>query len=244
MKIIGITGKKRSGKDTLANIIIKNSNDTYEKVSFADPMRDIMREVCNPSRRLGYLVADWSGFNYEMEKERECLVVDFSKSFFGPTLIKALSYNTGDVVGNGIKFIEFVEQFEGRLFSPREFLQKLGTEFARETLGEDVWVDMLMSSLDEDKNYIIPDVRFDNEAKAIDGMIIETVREGQGADQGDSHKSEKGIDSDLIDIVLLAKDINDLEEKWIKLIDHDYECVGCEICSGGDENLQHDVLQR
>ena len=39
-KIIGITGLKGSGKDTIGDIICKN-DESYVKMSFADTLKDI-----------------------------------------------------------------------------------------------------------------------------------------------------------------------------------------------------------
>lgn len=50
MIIIGITGKKRSGKDTFADFIIKNSNGTASKMSFADSLKDEVAQMLNISR--------------------------------------------------------------------------------------------------------------------------------------------------------------------------------------------------
>lgn len=41
--IIGIIGKKRSGKDTFADYVIENSKNKFEKYSFAKPVKEICR---------------------------------------------------------------------------------------------------------------------------------------------------------------------------------------------------------
>lgn len=41
--IIGITGKKQSGKDTIANYLVNKYN--FEKISFADPLKSACREL-------------------------------------------------------------------------------------------------------------------------------------------------------------------------------------------------------
>ena len=50
--------------------------------------------------------------------------------------------------------------------SQRQVLQYFGTEFGR-WIYEDFWVDRLIDSLSPSHNYIVTDVRFLNEAKAI-----------------------------------------------------------------------------
>lgn len=43
MKLIGVCGLKRSGKDTFADYIIKNNN--YIKYAFADPLKEACRHI-------------------------------------------------------------------------------------------------------------------------------------------------------------------------------------------------------
>jgi hypothetical protein len=84
----------------------------------------------------------------------------------------------------------------------REFLQKLGTDAMREGLHDDVWVNALMAdykSLKMDQyypsNWVITDVRFPNEARAIkkkEGMIIRVDR--PGVKPINNHPSEIGLD--------------------------------------------------
>jgi len=250
MKLIGITGVKRSGKDSLATIIQDYSSEDYKRISFADPMRQIMYDITN----YGYDEEIQGPFDYEKHKEAECLILDTSNPFFAPMLVKVLSYgvsNPGEVAENGHKFMKFIKQFEERYFSPREFLQKLGTEFGREQIGDNVWIDTLLHSLEKDGSYIIPDVRFDNEAKAIKrygGEIIKTVRITDNpiddvmyeqAVSMTAHKSEAGIDTKYVDHTIVAQDLSQLKRLWIQYrSEHSLSCVACEECSGGDENLQ------
>lgn len=54
-------------------------------------------------------------------------------------------------------------------FSPRWFLQRLGTEGIRAVLGADVWIDCLMGRITRErpKIAVVDDVRFANEAAAL-----------------------------------------------------------------------------
>jgi len=152
-EIIGVTGKARSGKDTVAEMIKKhlgNNNPTAIK-SFATPMK-----------RFGDICFGWNDAIIEKE------VVD---ARFG--------------------------------FSPREFYQKMGTEFMRDMMGEDTWVKIMKSRIDNLPKHItyviIPDVRFDNEAQFIrdnGGTLIEVIREDGDSVRG--HVSENGVKRDLV----------------------------------------------
>jgi len=94
--------------------------------------------------------------------------------------------------------------------SPRQLLQTLGTEWGRNTVSQTIWIDTAMRRvqrlLDEGKNVVITDVRFDNEAaaiKAAGGVVWQVVR-GAGGIHGLAarHASEAGISPLLVDRVL------------------------------------------
>lgn len=64
-------------------------------------------------------------------------------------------------------------------FSPRWFLQKLGTDGCRGVLGSDIWVNALLRRIrtEAPKYAVVEDVRFPNEADAIRGLFG-TYQEG------------------------------------------------------------------
>ncbi len=88
--------------------------------------------------------------------------------------------------------------------TPREFMQKLGTEFAREMIHPDLWVRACLMRIDPKRPTVVSDVRFANEAHAIramGGKIVQIVRTNQIA-SGDTHASEQGIRPALIDYTI------------------------------------------
>lgn len=83
--------------------------------------------------------------------------------------------------------------------SPRQALQTLGTEWGRDCIGEDLWVDIAKIKMQSAENIVISDVRFDNEARAIaemGGLVFEIVR--GDTEQVNEHSSESGISDYLI----------------------------------------------
>lgn len=103
--------------------------------------------------------------------------------------------------------------------SPRRLLQTLGTEWGRGTLGDDIWIKNLFRRIDaysaamgrwSDKaSFVVTDVRFANEAKAIrsrGGRIIEVVRPTPLAgvpDEARRHSSEAGVPDELVDVTIV-----------------------------------------
>jgi hypothetical protein len=68
-----------------------------------------------------------------------------------------------------------------REFTPRLALQLMGTEVGRNIFGESLWIHALENKIDKDENYIVTDVRFQNEIDWIreqKGIIIE-IRRGE-----------------------------------------------------------------
>ena len=99
--------------------------------------------------------------------------------------------------------------------SPRQLMQRLGTEFGRHQVGETVWLDEAARRLarladnhnrfaqDTPFRVVITDVRFDNEAQWVrdrGGRVIRICREG--APQVTGHVSEAGVRDDLVDCVV------------------------------------------
>jgi hypothetical protein len=85
----------------------------------------------------------------------------------------------------------------------RELLQRLGTEAGRQTLWDSIWIDAALHDLDPNKNYVITDVRFPNEAEAVrerGGVLWRISRVGVGP--ANSHASEISLDDYSFDKVV------------------------------------------
>lgn len=82
----------------------------------------------------------------------------------------------------------------------RKLLQLCGTEFGRDMIDPDIWVKVAQQRVEEydpDKHIFFDDLRFNNEAQMIrraGGRVVRVTRANYSYD-GDSHKSEQGIDS-------------------------------------------------
>lgn len=63
----------------------------------------------------------------------------------------------------------------------RRFLQALGLA-ARDHVHPDVWVDAVLAKIDPSRDYVVTDVRFENEFKALDemaGVLIKITRKNR-----------------------------------------------------------------
>lgn len=93
--------------------------------------------------------------------------------------------------------------------SPRYAMQTLGTEWGRMIIGNNFWVNLCLEKAkelsDSGLNVVVPDVRFDNEARAIKdsgGMIIKILRPSKEKIELASHESEKGVSKWFIDDIV------------------------------------------
>ena len=101
--------------------------------------------------------------------------------------------------------------------SPRHAMQTLGTEWGRKLIHPDVWVNSCMDKALSGGDWVIPDVRFRNEARAIQkhgGYVIEVIRETTYAE--DSHASETSFNRFTPDMTVYNNgSVQDLME-WAK----------------------------
>tara|TARA_B100001057_G_scaffold489546_1_gene576030 strand:+ start:2163 stop:2756 length:594 start_codon:yes stop_codon:yes gene_type:complete len=112
---------------------------------------------------------------------------------------------------------EFWTKETGEAVTPRLILQLFGTDCMRNGFYDGIWVSLVKQQLleNKDKNYVIPDVRFENEAtmiRSLGGKICQ-VRRGPdplwwrlykdlGQEPTDVHKSEWAWANVQMDYVL------------------------------------------
>lgn len=187
--IIGITGKAQSGKDTACRIVqLINTVDYDCACSEGEGEKYILDNVDN----ILPITCMWEKHAFA-DKLKEC-----ASTILG---VPRFMFESG----------KFKESFtslplsnkEGEPMTNREFLQYFGTEVGR-SIDKDLWIKALMYSYGRDKesHWIVPDVRFPNEADAIrnaGGVLWKIERDGSGAG---NHISEKLIDDIMVDIII------------------------------------------
>jgi len=164
--IIGFCGLIGSGKGTVADILVQDHN--YEKISFADKLKDGVATVFGWDRHL------LEGDTEQSRAWRE----------------KVDDYWTNET---------------GREITPRLVLQEFGTDCMRNGFFDGIWVSLVKQHLltYPQKNFVIPDVRFQNEIEMVKslGGHIWRVRRGPdpvwfrmytdiGVEPVDIHRSE------------------------------------------------------
>lgn len=172
--IIGISGKKQCGKDTVCKII--KALDIWNRYGDGD-MHTFVKMLLKSPSPLGSI---WYKHAYA-DKLKQVLAIILNVN------VKAFEDNTFKMSNSEIA------KPEGGYYTNRELLQRFGTEVGR-SISPTLWVDALFTSYSEDDHWIIPDVRFPSEAKAIKdrgGIIIRVDRETLSHD---NHPSETALD--------------------------------------------------
>lgn len=104
----------------------------------------------------------------------------------------------------------------------RAFLQRMGTEFGRNIINEDLWVtltlDRIFKRFGEGKDVVVTGIRFPNELRMISdamGRSIWINRPGLAtAEAHAAHASETGVTAEDFDIVV--QNDGDLDELYAK----------------------------
>jgi hypothetical protein len=212
MSIISISGRIKSGKNTVAYIIqylfdkklnnssitfeeyVKNENylsSTWEQKAFADKLKDIACMMLGCTRK-------------DLE----------SQTFKASYLPEEWSY----IDEHGFK----------KQMTVREFLQRLGTNALRNNLHINVWVNSLMSNYTKTCKWIVTDTRYPNELKVLDkenALTIQVIRRDKdgllyGKDYSKpEHPSECSLDVARFKYVIINdSDIKDLVYKVEKVL--------------------------
>lgn len=187
LKLIGISGKIGSGKDTFAEIIRLLTSMPYlsnETIGhyIMNPNKNVMRTEWSVKKFAGKLkdVASLlTGIpTYKFEDQ------EFKKTYLSE------EWNTW-----------YPNQDRSEPMTVREFLQKLGTNATRNNFHPDTWINATFASYSNESKWLITDVRFPNEAAAIvkRGGIL--VRLEKDSDTGD-HPSEISLDNYDFNIII------------------------------------------
>lgn len=228
IKIIGIGGYARSGKDTACEFIkdeIKELAIPSFRYALADPIKKQVNEIFLWDNRHGYGELKEVSFELMMDLRILERVIDESFGEFGVDA-HALAEKFHEILfRNGC--VEYTMPFAGLTkvkVSPRQMYQLWGTEFARENISDTIWFDIAETKADSNKGsvMIIPDIRFLNEAEWIndnpDAVLIGIDRPDNSDGIGTTHASEKDIPVVLEMSDLLVENSSTLEDFRVDVV--------------------------
>lgn len=169
MKVVLVSGKKRSGKNFVGDLIkdhLVSKGFKVRSMAYADSLKDILCKSLDLTL-----------------EQLETLKNNKIKIYAGLT-----DENYGEALVN----YQYITDF-------RLLLQKFATEGMRATFGEDVWVKAMkkkLKAIEDDYDYVvITDWRFKIEAELPKKYEVIKIRiDSDQADFGDQHRSEIELD--------------------------------------------------
>lgn len=201
--IIAISGRKGSGKNTLATFIRRwyidniSEESTFMECSFADEVKKFCINVLGLQNKQCYGSDDDK--NSETPYKWENVPKHIRWKFGGDSIVNRmiLSGKTTDEILNVFYTIEYNKKLKSGFMSGRDIMQVLGTDLIRETFGN-VWSGATIRNIYASGKScaVITDNRFPNEAKDVlnekNGFIIRLTRTPYG--KRDVHPSESALD--------------------------------------------------
>ena len=207
-----IVGKMQAGKDTCAEYLSTNNNNTHI-IKFADPLYQcqhviylglgLIDYIKNPAINC-YLATDQFRFYQSMYNKFPPMI----------RVVRTIYYICGlnpDEAEKDKVLIDFLNSdWEGKGDDPnkdRKLLQFIGTEWGRNTIDPDIWVNLMKRRLEKINDltggtFICTDCRFPNEWEVLESfgatfykvIRMERDRIASGA-KNLNHPSETSLDS-------------------------------------------------
>lgn len=196
-RLIGLTGRAGSGKDTFADYLVRVHG--FQKYALAGPLKAMLNQ------RFGWTMEQWNdrewkeaaNLVHKQDIDWQCGGMDFGTPSYSPRqLAQWLGTEVGRAIGPNVWVNMMVRAWEER---------------------NDAYVQSRLEAIrsadyiNDDSNaprMVITDMRFDNEADAVrllGGKVVEIVRPNVAAVA--AHSSEAGINRCYLDAVV----VNDLD---------------------------------
>lgn len=202
MKIIGISGRKQSGKNTVANFIngqiLKHKNMINDFIISDDGSLKIETVNQNGNKDWGIFDVTRKDETYVEYAERE--LWPYIKVYHFADYLKKMCVDLFDLTPQQVYGTDEDKNTPTPYgMTSREFLQHLGTNVMRQ-IKDTIWVDYTIKTILQEQSEIaiIPDVRFPNEIHEIKkhgGIVIRLYRNVFDSD----HECESALDPDLFD---------------------------------------------
>lgn len=220
MSIIAISGKKRCGKDTMADFMVDNYPSKFRRYALAEPIKHALLYGLGEANVMVDLEGrhyDFADINGESDVDREAKgIMDNEKAF--EVLHQAWNY----IVNNKPE----LEQFSSEIFekidefylnpemetewSIRRLMQTFGTDICV-AVDEIIWIrflsDVYIQTIYDKINLIVTDCRQPMEMEMMrkldkDIFVIHIFRKGFSDTIIDTHSTERGLPIELDDLVI------------------------------------------
>ena len=198
-KIIGISGRKQAGKNTLANCIngmVLEHNEMISEYQINEK-GELVIKTTNAQGVEGWGIFDVLRTDDDFCDYAEQNLWPYIKTYHFADYLKKISMDLFDLTRQQVYGSDADKNTDTPYgMTAREFLQYLGTDIMRK-IKDSVWVDCTIKLIKhEDPSIaVVPDVRFPNEVKAIHdagGIVIRLDRNILNS----SHQCESALDED------------------------------------------------
>lgn len=210
--LVAVSGKIKTGKDTIIQMIQEESNQDWILKHFADKLKLSIALLYGCSRE-----------NLESQSFKENMYYHFDSGEIKS--IEELRHSSRGIDGNCIcpsvealqsAMIDFKPTRNNFWASFRTILQYEGTQIGRDMRSSNFWINSLFADYKENlyntvnglltgspsiprlPNWIISSLRFENEAEAVrsrNGLLIRVERPGMDLGTNYTHESETSLDN-------------------------------------------------
>lgn len=225
VKIIGISGRKQSGKNTVANII---NGDVLKSLHMiqdykVDELGNLNIMTTDKDGNLGWGIFDLLRKDPEFVSYANTNIWPYIKIYHFADYLKMICVDLFDLDPVQVYGTDDDKNTDTNYgMTAREFLQYFGTNVMRK-IKDTIWLDVTLKTIDLEQPSIaiIPDVRFPNEVHAIKdagGFVIRLTRDTLHS----SHECESALNKDVFDwdtfdyvIDNQGYDISELQEQTL-----------------------------
>lgn len=180
IKVVGLIGLKGSGKDTCAQYLVEEKE--FKRAAFADKLYKEVAEAFNVS-------VEFLGNRDTKETPlKELTIANCKDSQFGAIIqelknkelaVQRSEQNAAIERGDPVLEVILPDTFGvNEWLSPRQVMQLWGTDYKRKYVQDSYWLDVVKHEIfNNPRNYVITDVRFNNEAnfiESLNGQIVES----------------------------------------------------------------------
>lgn len=183
MTIIALSGKKRTGKNTFADVL--SNRYGFTQVAIADPLRNLCARVFHIDPKM---------FTDDDKKDATWgrVYLDFHDI---DNIRKIIENEWGYEVTEEAR--NAMEEFQGEEFdTPREMLRFIGTFLVRTCVSDNIWIELAADKIKElGGKIVITDCRFENERAYFEqlGAILCLIKRN---DNGNSEEHEFNLGQD------------------------------------------------
>lgn len=216
--IIGISGRKQSGKGVLAKFLTANSQILFgvpsHQVAVA-PMAEPIKRFCHDV--LGLAFAQCWGTNEDKNTLTTYRWEDMP-------MYEAYVLDEAKKLHESLSLEDTLEKWRAKvptgLMTARQVLQEIGTKMGRR-FNENLWCEANMRRINGDAEnhlFLVDDIRFPNEVRSVQNNAGAVIRLTRSKFAEDEHISEKGLDSfpaNYYDLYVDNQNLGMAESCWL-----------------------------